>query len=60
MDEDMLVPWVLWGKDVRRSHVIEEQVELRDTCTTLAHLLGLPRSPEWEGKVVAEAFVEPE
>jgi predicted AlkP superfamily pyrophosphatase or phosphodiesterase len=60
MDEDMLVPWVLWGTGVRPGHAIEEQVELRDTCTTLAHRLGLPRSPEWEGKVVAEAFVEPE
>lgn len=57
MDEDMLVPWVLWGTGVRRGHTLQEQVNLQDTCTTLAHLLDLPRSPEWEGKVVAEALV---
>ncbi len=58
MDEDMLVPWVLWGTGVARGHAIAGEVDLRDTCTTLAHLLGLPRSAEWEGKVVTEALVE--
>jgi predicted AlkP superfamily pyrophosphatase or phosphodiesterase len=58
MDEDMLVPWVLWGAEIRRGHVLAGAVHLRDTCTTLAHLLGLPRSAEWEGKVVTEALVE--
>jgi len=57
MDEDMLVPWVLWGAGVRSGHTIDCDVDLRDTCTTLAHLLGLPRSPEWEGNVVEEALV---
>ncbi|MHB8995308.1 MAG: alkaline phosphatase family protein [Armatimonadota bacterium] len=57
MDEDMLVPWVVWGTGVRRGHAIEGQTELRDTCTTLAHILGLPQSAEWEGKVVAEALM---
>lgn len=56
MDEDMLVPWVLWGAGVRSGYAIEGEVELRDTCTTLAHLLGLPRSSEWEGKVINEAL----
>ena len=56
MDEDMLVPWVLWGTGIRRGHEIEGEVELRDTCPPLAHLLGLPRSPEWEGRVIAEAM----
>ncbi|MCE5237189.1 alkaline phosphatase family protein [bacterium] len=56
-DEDMLVPWVLWGAGVRCGHALEGEVDLRDTCTTLAHLLGLPRSAEWEGKVVTEALL---
>lgn len=58
MNEDMLVPWMLWGRGVRAGHAITGSVELRDTCTTLAHLLGLPRSDEWEGSVVTEALAE--
>jgi len=57
MDDDILVPWVLWGAQVRRGRVLGSAVDLRDTCTTLAHLLGLPPSPEWEGKVVTEALL---
>ena len=60
MDEDMLVPWVLWGAGIRRGHAIEEQVELRDTCTTLAHILGVAPAPEWEGRVITQALAEPE
>ena len=56
MDEDMLVPWVLWDAGVRSGFPIQGEVELRDTCTTLAHLLSLPRSAEWEGEVIAEAL----
>lgn len=59
-DEDMLVPWVLWGRGVRRGHALAGPVDLRDTCATLAHLLGLPRSAEWEGKIITEALLDAE
>lgn len=58
-DEDMLVPWVLWGAGVTRGHALTGPVSLQDTCPTLAHLLGVPRSDEWEGRVVAEALAGP-
>lgn len=59
-DEDMLVPWVLWGTGVGRGHTLAEPVELRDTCVTMASLLGLPHCADWEGKIVSEALMDPE
>ena len=56
MDEDMLIPWVLHGPGVRSGHEIQASVRIYDTCVTLAHVLGLEGCPEWEGRVVLEAF----
>lgn len=55
-DEDMLIPWILSGAGVRRGVQLEQPVQIFDTCTTLAHLLGIPQAPEWEGRVVREAL----
>ena len=57
-DEDMLVPWILEGTRVRKGAELKETVRIQDTCVTLAHLLGLPRAREWEGRVVSEALTE--
>jgi hypothetical protein len=32
-------------------------VRIYDTCVTLAHLLGLPASDQWEGRVIEEALL---
>lgn len=55
-DEDMLIPWVLHGPGVRPGWEITAPVRIYDTCVTLAHVLGLTPSPEWEGRVVSEAL----
>lgn len=55
-DEDMLIPWMLHGPRVRRGHEIQEPVRIYDTCVTLAHVLGLEASGEWEGRVISSAF----
>jgi len=57
-DEDMLVPWVLNGPGIRRGHEIRGEVRLFDTCPTMAHLLGLQPSAEWDGRVIEEALAE--
>lgn len=56
MEEDMRIPWLLAGPGVRRGHAITGEVRIYDTCVTLAHLLGLPPAPEWDGRVVEEAL----
>jgi predicted AlkP superfamily pyrophosphatase or phosphodiesterase len=55
-DEDMLIPWILKGPNVRSGYTIQAPVRIFDTCVTLAHLLGLPPSTEWEGRVITEAL----
>jgi arylsulfatase A-like enzyme len=56
MDEDMLIPWLLAGPGVRRGQTLDGEVRIYDTCVTLAHLLGVPLAPEWDGRVVTEAL----
>ena len=56
-DEDMLVPWILSGRQIRRAHHIESQVRIYDTCTTIASLLGLKPPSVWDGAVISEAFL---
>lgn len=55
-DEDMLIPWVLHGPGVRSGHAIQTPVRIYDTCVTLAHVLGLEPSQEWDGRVIQEAL----
>ena len=33
------------------------KLRTEDTCATVAHILGLPANPKWDGKVPVEAFV---
>lgn len=60
MPEDMTIPWILSGKGIRVGHTLETPVRIFDTCPTLAALLGLPAAQEWEGKIITEAFAEPQ
>lgn len=54
--EDMTIPWLLSGPGIKRNHVIQTPVDLRDTAATIAHLLGLERPAVWEGKPVCDAL----
>jgi predicted AlkP superfamily pyrophosphatase or phosphodiesterase len=55
-DEDMLIPWILNGPSVRSGYEIADNVRIFDTCVTLAHVLGIPKAREWDGRVVTEAL----
>jgi bisphosphoglycerate-independent phosphoglycerate mutase (AlkP superfamily) len=57
-DEDMTIPWVLQGMGVKQGFEIPAPVRIYDTCVTLAHLLGIPTSPHWEGRIIQEALSE--
>ena len=55
--EDITIPWILKGPGVHSGFTLEAAVSLLDTAPTVAHLLGLPSPPEWEGSIVHEAFL---
>lgn len=54
--EDMTIPWVIAGPDIRRGYEITSSVSLLDSAPTLARLLGITPHPQWEGRCVEEIF----
>ena len=56
-EEDMTIPWMAVGPDIRKGHTIQAQVSLLDTAPTIAKLLEIKPHYEWEGKVVEEIFL---
>lgn len=54
--DDMLIPWIAWGKGVKKGHSITSQVTTYDTAATALWLLGVPLPAELDGKPVVEAF----
>jgi predicted AlkP superfamily pyrophosphatase or phosphodiesterase len=55
--EDMLIPWMICGPGIKQNHVIQSPVTLLDTTPTLAHILELRQSVEWQGRVIDEIFL---
>lgn len=54
--DDMIIPWVAWGKGVKKGHTITSSVTTYDTAATALWLLDVPIPAEWDGKPVTEAF----
>lgn len=57
MPEDMTIPWILAGPQVKRGYTIQGAVSLIDSAPTMAHLMGVPAHRDWEGRVIEEALV---
>jgi predicted AlkP superfamily pyrophosphatase or phosphodiesterase len=57
--EDMTIPWLLAGPNIKTGYPIQGPVSLLDTAPTLARLLGLSAHPQWEGHSIDEAFRAP-
>ena len=55
--EDMLVPWIAAGANIRPGFEILAPVGLIDTAPTVARLLGIKPHPDWEGRCVDEMFL---
>lgn len=55
--EDMTIPWMIAGLGVRAGHTIQQPVSLLDTAPTVTRILDVPPVPEWEGRLVMEAFL---
>ncbi len=54
--DDMLIPWVTWGKGVKKNFSITQPVTTYDTAATALWLLGVPLPAEFDGKPVTSAF----
>ncbi|MDZ4402368.1 alkaline phosphatase family protein [Prosthecobacter sp.] len=54
--DDMLIPWVAWGKGVRKNFSITDKVTTYDTAATALWLLDVPVPAEFDGKPVTSAF----
>ncbi len=55
--EDMTIPWIVWGANVKAGTTITAPVTTYDTAATALWLLDLPVPAEWDGKPVESAFV---
>ena len=54
--EDVLIPWIVWGKGVKKGFKLTTPVSTCDTAATALWLLGLPIPAEFDGKPATEAF----
>lgn len=54
--DDMNIPWIAWGKGVKKNLTITAPVTTYDTAATALWLLGVPLPADLDGKPVAQAF----
>jgi predicted AlkP superfamily pyrophosphatase or phosphodiesterase len=54
--DDMNIPWIAWGKGVKKGFTITQPVTTYDTAATALWLLGVPIPAEFDGKPVTQAF----
>jgi predicted AlkP superfamily pyrophosphatase or phosphodiesterase len=52
--ENLIVPWMACGPNIRKAYTISTPVSVLDTAPTLTHLLGIPPHYSWEGRVLKE------
>ncbi|MCI0553533.1 MAG: alkaline phosphatase family protein [Anaerolineae bacterium] len=55
--EDMTIPWMAAGPNIRKGYTIQSSITLLDTAPTIAKILGIQPHREWEGRCVDEIFV---
>jgi predicted AlkP superfamily pyrophosphatase or phosphodiesterase len=54
--DDMNIPWIAWGRGVKKNFEITDPVVTYDTAATALWLLDLPRPDVLDGKPVTSAF----
>jgi arylsulfatase A-like enzyme len=52
----MNIPWIAWGKGVKKGEKIIAPVTTYDTSATALWLLGVPVPEHFDGKPVTSAF----
>jgi len=56
---DVLIPWIAWGKGVKKDFKITAPVVTYDTAATALWLLGMPLPESFWGRPVESAFEQP-
>jgi predicted AlkP superfamily pyrophosphatase or phosphodiesterase len=56
LDEDMLIPWMAIGPNIKKGYTIQSEITLLDTAPTIARIMGIPAHDEWEGRSADEIF----
>jgi arylsulfatase A-like enzyme len=56
--DDLIIPWIAWGKGVKKHLELTTPVGTCDTAATALWLLGIPVPADWDGKPVTSAFAE--
>ena len=56
--DDMLIPWIAWGKGVKAGSTITAPVKTFDSAATALWLLDVPVPAEFDGKPVTSAFAD--
>lgn len=56
LPEDMTIPWMAVGPNIRQNYSIQAPVSLLDTAPTIARVLGLTAHRDWEGQCIGEIF----
>jgi predicted AlkP superfamily pyrophosphatase or phosphodiesterase len=59
MPDDMNIPWIAWGKNVKQHSVISAPIVTYDTAATALWLLDIPCPSSFDGKPVTSAFAPP-
>jgi predicted AlkP superfamily pyrophosphatase or phosphodiesterase len=54
--DDMHIPWIAWGKGVKKNYTITGKVTTYDSAATALWLLDVPLPANFDGKPVTEAF----
>jgi arylsulfatase A-like enzyme len=54
--EDVVIPWIAWGKGVKRHFTITSSVVIYDTAATALWLLGIEVPESFWGRPVTSAF----
>ena len=55
--DEVLIPWVVYGKGVKKNQELKNTVITYDTGATIAWLLGLKMPESWRGLPVKQAFL---
>lgn len=54
--QEIEIPWIIAGPNVRAGATLEEPINTYDTAATIAHVLGLTPPRAWIARPVLEAF----
>ena len=55
-EAEVVIPWIIYGRDVQAGHQIEMPINTYDTALTIEYILGMPANDATIGKAVKEVF----